>query len=264
MAFQPIIVGTGLVAWRNLQRSLPQQLELFANSAEQKRLVDRFETNASSLTSADAVVSDRQILTVALGAYGLQDDIKNRYFVKRILDEGTSSPEALANRMSDSRYQRLAADFALDGLSRAVGVLPSKAQSITESYVEQAFSVAVGDRNESLRLALNANSEMSRIASRAVSDDAKWFLVMGNPPLRSVVEKALGLPTSFGQLDIDQQLSVFRAKSATAFGTSEIEGLAESETKAKLIDRFLLKEQLTQINSYSSQSIALQLLGAGS
>lgn len=115
MSFQPIIVGTGLVAWRNLQRSLPQQLETFANTAEQKRLITGFETKAPELTSAEAVVSDRQVLTLALGAYGLQDDLDNRFFVKRILSEGAVEPGALANRLTDSRYKRLAGDFALDG-----------------------------------------------------------------------------------------------------------------------------------------------------
>lgn len=262
MAYQPFVIGTGLVAWRNLQRTLPSQLEAFSNSAEQKRLTDHFEIKASTLKSADDVVSDRQVLTVALGAYGLQDDLNNRFFVKRVLAEGATEPESLANRMSDSRYERLAADFALDGLSQFVGVLPSVAQEITQSYTQQAFAVSIGESQPNLRLALNAESEFQRLSALDVSDDAKWFLVMGNPPLRSVFETALGLPGSFGQLDIDKQLDVFREKSLTTFGVKEIDDLASEELGAKVIDRFLLRDQLKQGQSFSSQNIALQLLSS--
>jgi hypothetical protein len=260
--FQPIVIGTGLVAWRNLQRTLPDQLAAFSQGAEQERLTSEFKEKASSLTSADAVVEDRQVLRVALGAYGLQDDLDNRYFINRILSEGTTDDDALANRMADSRYERLASDFALDGLSQFVGILPSKAEEITEQFNAQSFALAVGDVNENLRLALNAETELSRIAELDTSDDAKWYLVMGNAPLRSVIESALSLPSSFAQLDIDTQLDVFREKALSAFGVEEIDELAGDEVKAKVIDLFLLKEQLNEGQSLSSQNIALQLLQA--
>ncbi len=262
MSFQPFVLGTGLVAWRNLQRTLPGQLETFANSASQSRLTAHFEERASSLTSAEAVVADRQILSVALGAYGLQDDLENRFFIKRILAEGATDSDSLANRMADSRYERLAADFAMDGLSRFTGILPSTAQDITDQYTRQAFALSIGDTEESLRLALNAETEFSRIAEMDVSEDAKWFLVMGNPPLRTVMETALSLPSSFGQLDIDQQLTVFREKSLTNFGVDDISALANEDLKGDVIDRYLLKDQLKQGQSLSSQNIALQLLSS--
>lgn len=260
MSFQPILVGAGLVGWRNLQRTLPSQMIAFENDAQQKRLSDNFRDKAASITSAKAVVSDRQILTVALGAYGLQDDLENRFFIKRILSEGVTEPDALANRMSDSRYKRLATDFALDGLGRVVGILPHTAQNISNNYMHQAFSIAVGERDPNLRLALNAETEFSRLASLDVSDDAKWFLLMGNPPLRKVVETSLGLPPSFGQLDIDKQLEVFQRKAKHTFGVSRVNDLAVDALRERIVDRFLLKTQLDQGQGLSSQNIALQLL----
>ncbi|WP_439143256.1 DUF1217 domain-containing protein [Planktotalea sp.] len=263
MSFQPIVVGTGLVAWRNLQRSLSQQLETFTNTAEQKRLVTRFETKAPELTSAEAVVSDRQVLALALGAYGLQDDLDNRFFVKRILSEGASEPDALANRLTDRRYRRLASDFALDGSSQFTGVLPGTAKQISTDYVRQACSIAVGQQDQSLRLALNAASEFERISDLDVSDNAKWFLLMGNPPLRRVVETALGLPESFGQLDIDRQLDVFQGRSFSSFNAKSFGDLASKEVRDKVVDSFLLREQMSQAQSVSSENIALQLLSFG-
>ena len=41
-------------------------------------------------------------------------------------------------------------------------------------------------------------------------DNARWFGMMGNPPLRSVFETAMGLPSSIAQIDLDQQLEQFQ------------------------------------------------------
>lgn len=262
MGFQPFVAGSGLVAWRNLQRTMPQQLEVFSQTSEQKRTTDHFLNVAPTLKSAQDIVDDRRSLSVALGAYGLQDDLNNTYFVRRILDEGTIEPESLANRMSDSRYGRLSGDLAMDGLTRFTGILPETAKMISAQYTENAFAIAVGESQPDLRLALNADQALARIGEMDVSDNAKWYLVMGDSPLRSVVETALGLPSSFGSLDLEQQLDVFRQQASKAFGVSEISDLASDEVRGDVIDRFLLKEQLSQGQSLSSYNIALQLISA--
>jgi hypothetical protein len=57
-------------------------------------------------------VGDRRLLEVALGAFGLDDDIRNRFFIRKVLEEGTTSPSRrFANRLSDKRYLALAETF---------------------------------------------------------------------------------------------------------------------------------------------------------
>lgn len=260
MVYQPIVLGSGLSAWRLLQRTMPVQLESFSNSAEQKRLTDHFLEAATDIKSADSVVADRRVLSVALGAYGLQDDIQNKYFVKRVLEDGASSRDALANRLTDSRYQRLAKDFAFDGVTPIVGLKPEVANEMVDLFNTQSFALAVGDTQPSLRLALNAQSELERIASSSVSESAKWYLVMGNPPLRTVVETALGLPSSVGTLDVDRQLGMFKDQAQSAFGEKDVSAFSDPELMGRLIDRYLLKEQVAQGASLSSSSVALQLI----
>ena len=86
---------------------------------------------------------------------------------------------------------------------------------------------------------------------------------MGNPPLRSVVETALGLPKSFGQLDIDRQLKIFQDRSLSSFNANSFDDLASEDLRDVVVDRFLLREQMNQTQSVSSQNIALQLLSFG-
>ena len=48
--------------------------DTFTKSIELKRDTEYFQEKISSITSAEELVSDRRLLTVALGAFGLQDD----------------------------------------------------------------------------------------------------------------------------------------------------------------------------------------------
>jgi hypothetical protein len=89
-----------------------------------------------------------------------------------------------------------------------------------------------------MRLALNARRELTALASDDASERTKWFRLMGTPPLRKVVEGALGLPAGVGTLDIDRQLDEFRDRAAERFGTDTIAGLAEPATLERLLDRF--------------------------
>lgn len=261
MGFQPIVIGTGLVAWRNLQRTYAGQIENFSKRPEKKRLVDEFLGQAQSIKTSQDLTRKRDLLTVALSAFGLQDDLPNTFFINKVLNEGTQSPKALANKLTDSRYRRLADTFGFDRLTATLGVQSRKAERIAQDFVREAFAVEVGRDHPSLRLALGAERELDRIAKMDVSDNARWFLVMGNPPLRKVVETAFNLPSSLGRLELDQQLDIFKEKYRVQFGDADLKSVTEGGRISTIIDQFLLKEQLKNSTSQlSSNNIALTLL----
>ena len=56
---------------------------------------------------------------VALGAFGLQDDLPNRFFIQKVLEGGTLSTDSLANKLSDPRYAALAKAFGFVALVMA-------------------------------------------------------------------------------------------------------------------------------------------------
>jgi hypothetical protein len=66
---------------------------------------------------------------------------------------------------------------------------------------------------------------------------------MGSPPLRRVMETALGLPRGVATLDIDQQLGIFRSKARAAFGNGEIAQFRDPDRMEGLIRRFLVRSQ---------------------
>ena len=74
-------------------------------------------------------------------------------------------------------------------------------------------------------------------------------------------EKALGLPTAFGQLDVDKQLDMIRQKAEAQLGSGEIAQFTDAEAVTKLIRRFLIRSEISQYaTSGSSAQIALTLL----
>ena len=111
MNFQPVLPLGGYSGWLFLERTADAQRETFSESAAIVRVTDAFRERIGDITSAADLVADRELLSVALGAFGLDDDINSKAFIETILEEGTSDSGALANRLSDSRYADFSAAF---------------------------------------------------------------------------------------------------------------------------------------------------------
>ncbi len=260
MSFQPIVAGSGLVAWNFLQRTMDTQTKAFEASPQISRDLDYFAENIGKVETAEDLANDRRLMRVALGAYGLDDDINNTYFMKTILEEGSQASDALANKLADKRYLEFAKDFGFGDLGGPWHKLPSFAENIKEAYTTRQFEKAVGEQDESLRLAMNAVRELEELAVNGTSDTTKWFTVLGNPPLRNVMEATFNLPQSFGTLDLDRQLEVFRGRMEKLTGDSEIGQFVGEDAQQKLVDRYLIMSQINNTQGMSGGQIALTLL----
>lgn len=262
MSFQPVLPASGLIGWRFLQRTMTEQTAAFDKAPALARDTAYFEQKIGSITTAEALVDDRRLLRVALGAFGLQDDIDSRAFIRKVLAEGTTSRDALANRLADERYRTFSAAFGF-----GTGVAPRTTaagfgREITALYRQQQFEVAIGGQDDTMRLALNAERTLGDVGRDPNSDTTRWFRIMGNPPLRTVFETALGLPKSFGKLDIDKQREVFADKARSQLGLTNLDQLANPEMREKLVQRFLLRADAAASDTTAAGSIALTLLQA--
>jgi hypothetical protein len=262
--FQPVIPIGGLGGWRFLQQTYDSQFKTFTKGAQLKRDSDYFRENIAKVETAKDLVADRRLLTVALGAFGLQDDINSKFFIRKILEEGTTNEDSLANRFSDPRYKEMSQAFGFGpGETRKVNQ-PIFVENIIDQYEAIKFEIAAGNQNETMRFALYAQREMGDLANSEMSNNAKWFTLMGEPPLRKIFEKALNLPSSFGQIDIDQQLGVFKDLAKKEFGTDDLSIFSDPAKIQDLITKYVVRDQISQFNaSFSSNAIALTLLRGG-
>lgn len=264
MSFQPILPLSGYAGWTFLQRTLEKQQEAHASSGQIKRDTEYFAENISKVWTAEELVNDRRLLSVALGAFGLDDDINNKFFIRKVLEEGTTSSSALANKLADKSYLKFSEAFGFGTGTLARTQLTGFADEIVSSYQERQFEIDVGDQNDDYRLALNAERELAELSTRDLSDDGKWYTVMGSEPLREVFETAFGLPSGFANLDLDVQMSMFRDKASKMFGFSEVSGFADSDKIDNLVRTFLVRSELADSPfGLSSANIALTLLSAG-
>lgn len=260
MTFSPVLPFGGLTGWVLLDRTMDRQTELFNKSPQIVRDTEYFEKTIGDIQTAEDLVSDRRLLRVALGAFGLQDDINSRAFIRKILEDGTTRSDALANRLTDPRYKQLTEAFGFGDDESLQTQGSGFGAKITEQFRRREFEVAVGDQDQAMRLALNAERELGAIATDDASENARWFRILGNTPLRKVFETALGLPQSFAQLDLDRQLGEIKSRAERQLGISSLSDLADADVQDQLIRRFLVRDQIASFNTQSSHSIALTLL----
>lgn len=259
--YQPVLVSSGLVGWQFLQRTYDQQFAAFNQSIELKRDTDHFVENIGTITTAEDLVSDRRMLTVALGAFGLQDDINNRFFIEKMLSEGTTAPDALANRFSDSRYSDFSEAFGLGPGEIPGNLTPGFAENIVARFQANSFEIATGNQDETMRIALYGERTLPDVVGGAGSERQKWFSIMGQPPLRQMFETAFGLPSAFGQADIDFQLGVFQDRAERLMGVSDPAEFSDPEVLDRLVTTFLARSQLDASGAGASgAAIALTLL----
>ncbi|WP_297615169.1 DUF1217 domain-containing protein [uncultured Roseicyclus sp.] len=240
---QPLIPLGGYAGWRFLSASLDSQMARFAQSPVAARDMEYFRQEIGNITSAEDLVSDFRLLKVSLGAFGLQDDLPNRAFIRKVLADGVVADGALANRLADKRYRAFSETFGFGGPLPPRTGLAGFADRILARFERQEFERAVGDQNPDLRLALGAARELPEIAARGLRDSTAWLTVMGNPPLRAVFETAFDLPKSVGTLDLDQQLKAFRNGAERRFGSSEFAQFSDPDRINDLIRGFTLRSE---------------------
>ena len=265
MTYTPAIPLGGYAGWAFLKRTMPSQTAAFNASADLKRDEDYFRAKIGGVTSAEQLVNDRRLLKVALGAFGLDNDINNKFFIRKVLQDGTLTTGALANRLADKQYQKLSATFGFGDFAIPSTKLSDFPDKILAAYRARRFEVAVGDQSPDLRLALNVQRELPGIATKASSSEiARWFTVMGNAPLRKVFEKALGLPASLGVLDLDKQLEAFKAKAKSQLGSDAIAQFSDPAKVEGLVRRFLLRSEGETFALSGGGNSALQLVQSAS
>ena len=262
MPISPVLPTSGLTGWRFLNDSLETQEKLFNSSPDISRDVDYFNENIGDVKTLDDLMGDRRILKVALGAFGLGDEINKGAFVRKVLEEGTEDRSAFAVRLNNSDYLDMARTF--DFSSGELTLSDSQRANITKQYQEETFEVSLGEVDNSMRLALNFQRDIAEIADQGLSENAGWFKVMGSVPLRTVFESAFNMPSGFAQLDIDRQKELLSDKANSLFGGKSVDIFKDPEVIETTIRRYLLQEQVANGPSASTPgSAALSILTGG-
>jgi Protein of unknown function (DUF1217) len=261
MSFQPVLPITGYAGWSFLKRTMARQQVVAQAVPAQKRDEAYFRDKIGKVTTAEQLVADKRLLRIALTAFGLEGDANSGAFIRKVLEGGTLKVGSLANKLADKQYQKFSAAFGFGDYSVPRTKISTFPDEILTRFRARSFETAVGAQSNTYRLALNAEREIPTIAAGSGSENAKWFSILGNSPLREVLQTALGLPKSFASIDLDQQVSVLKTKTRAAFGGDTVSQFSDPAKMEALIRRYVLRAEMQEQGSGNSPaSIALQLL----
>lgn len=261
MTFQPVLPLSGFTGWTFLKRTMDRQQAVQQASPVMQRDEAYFRDRIGRIQTAEQLVADKRLLRISLTAFGLEADVNSRAFIQKILEGGTLKEGSLANRLADKQYQKFSAAFGFGDFAVPRTRLSTFADEILAQFRARSFETAVGAQNNSYRLALNAERELPALAARPISETAKWYTLLGNAPLREVMQTALGLPKSFAAIDLDQQVSVMRARAEAAFGAPTVSQFTDPVRMEALIRRFHIRTEIGEQQSASGPAaIALTLL----
>jgi hypothetical protein len=264
MSFTPTIPIGGLAGWRFLERTEASQRAAFEKGAQLAREVAYFEERIAGVTSAEALVKDRRLLKVALGAFGLDDEIDKKAFLRKVLESDPADQGSFAMRLSAPGFRKLAEAF---GFGSAAGARTGKAgfaEAIVAAYKARQFEVAVGGVNDAMRLAMNFRREIAELAGTATEDGKGWYSVLGSKPMREVMQGAFGLPKEFAAVDIDRQRETLRDRTRDLLGDGSLAVFRDPEQVERVVSRFLARRQLEEGLAGASSPVLTLLQTAGS
>lgn len=260
-----------------LKRTQERQMEVLSEQASVKRLTEHFAERIGEVGTAEALVADRQLREVALGAFGLSEDVDNRFYIERILREGTGEG-SLSSRLSDKRYARMAEAFGFDRtgevelrtmllvhppatreevIADREGRLEDRLTLVLKRELRE-IATRTGTREVETG-ALDAEGEpVTRTLERGLTEDERWSAILLDVGLRDAFRTALGLGEAFEDLPEAEQVATIRAAAAAEFGDDTASRFRDPEAAEALAARVIAEVgPPTRAEGFAERIVAL-------
>ena len=96
-----------------------------------------YQAHIGQVKSVGQFVGNYRLLSYALQAYGLGDQINNTALIKQVLSQGTASPKALANTLPNANWKAFAKAFNFSATGAASPTSAASVATTQSDYVEQ-------------------------------------------------------------------------------------------------------------------------------
>ena len=260
MVFRPALPLSGVAGYNFLQSTYEKQLAAFSNSPQIQNDRAFLQERLATPIPVEDLLSDRRLLRVTLTAFGLAGEETKGGLVRRVLESVADPDDSLLQRLNNPDYVRFAEAFEpdADGL---ISISSEALEEISAQFEVELFETAVGDVDADQRLSLNYQSDISTLVGTDSSDTAVLFRLLGNVPVRRLLEGALNLPEAFRTLPIERQSEELQEQLQSKFGISNLSDLALPENVDRVITRFHAVQSAIQgPNSLTPGAVALTLL----
>ncbi len=260
--FQPLIPFSGNTGWKFLQSTYDRQLQTLSDTAQMKAdrqyLADKLEKPITT----EAFLGDKRLMRVALTAFDLGGEEWKRGFIGKVLKEVADPESTFLARLNNPKYTAFAAAFK--PVNGQISLKPAALEAISKAFDAASFETAVGEVDESMRLALNFKDEIKGLVGNGSSETTILYRLLGSVPVRTVLETALNLPTDIRKLPIEKQADFLKSALQKQFGITDVTQLATPDKVEQVIKRFhALQSVNASASTYSSAANALTLLNGG-
>jgi Protein of unknown function (DUF1217) len=156
-----------------------------------------YNANIGKVTSVQDFVGNYRLLSYALNAYGLGDQINATGLITKVLEGGVSNPKSLANTLSDSRWKAFAAAFDFVGKGASSISSANAVQTTTSDYVQQQLESHQGAQDVGVQLALY----FQRVAPTVTNE----YAILADPNLLQAAQTIFGLSPATSATNVDAQ-----------------------------------------------------------
>ena len=206
-----------------IAQNLDRWLETTSREPAVKRESAYYLANIEKVKSVDDLVENRRLFAYAMKAFGLDDMVYAKAYMRKVLTEGIDRRDSLANKVADPRFREFAATFNFARYGQATTVFDRTRGGTVERYVRQSLEENAGQQNEGVRLALYFARKAPQVTS--------VYGILADRSLLKVVRVALNIPAETGMMDIDKQARMIGEK-------VKIDDLKDTTKLRAFIERF--------------------------
>jgi Protein of unknown function (DUF1217) len=171
--------------------------KLTAQQPAVKTAAAYYQAHIGKIQNVDQFVGNYRLLSYALQAYGLGDQINNSALIKQVLSQGTTNPKALANTLPNANWKAFAKAFNFSATGAASPTSAGSVATTESDYVEQQLEINQGASDPGVELALY----FKRVAPKITST----FGILADKNLLEVVQTVFNLAPTASASQIDQQ-----------------------------------------------------------
>ena len=242
--YQPAIPMSGYGGWKLLQSTYSRQLESFSSSPSVANDRQYFTEKFSKPVEMEEFLSDKRLLRVSLTAFDLGGEEWKGGFIRKVMEEAADPDSTFLKRLNNTEYTNFSKAFQLkDG---KVALTQEAVTEIADKFETASFREAVGDVDANMRLSLNYQSKIVDIAASGASEEAILYRLLGNVPVKTVLETALNLPSEMSKLDIERQAGILKEQLQSKLGITDVSQLASLDKIDGVLQRFHAMEQINQ------------------
>lgn len=163
-----------------------------------KRETEYYNATIKTIKTVDEFVKNDRVFKYAMKAYGLEDMAYAKAFIKKMLQEGSTNPLSMSNKMSNPLYKAFVKAFDFAGKGAEATSAASATSETVQKYVQQTLEVQEGNANQGVQLALYFKRKASSIT--------KPMEILADRALLKFVQTAFNIPEASSKADIDIQV----------------------------------------------------------